>query len=103
MNDELDLVVVLNYYAPYVSGLTESARIVAEGMAARGWRVQVITSQHDATLPRRESVNGVEVIRTPVVARLGKGVVSPRSPSLPRGPRVKLASSTCIFRCSRPA
>lgn len=34
-----DLAVVLNYYAPYVSGLTEAARLLAEGFAARaaGW------------------------------------------------------------------
>ena len=28
----------LTYYVPYVSGLTETARVIAEGLAARGWR-----------------------------------------------------------------
>ncbi|MGY1735203.1 glycosyltransferase family 4 protein [Geodermatophilus sp. SYSU D00684] len=77
MSDRLDLVVALDYYAPYVSGLTNVARDVAEGLAARGHRVRVLTSRHDRSLPEREVLRGVEVERAPVVARLGKGVVSP--------------------------
>jgi glycosyltransferase involved in cell wall biosynthesis len=72
-----DLLVVLNYYAPYVSGLTNAAKDVAEGLAARGARVRVITTQHEPGLPRHEVVNGVHVQREPVVASLGKGVISP--------------------------
>jgi glycosyltransferase involved in cell wall biosynthesis len=75
-----DLAVAVNYYAPYVSGLTEAARLVAEGLAADGWRVTVVTSQHDPALPRREVVNGVDVIRCPVVAKVSKGTVSPTFP-----------------------
>jgi glycosyltransferase involved in cell wall biosynthesis len=74
---EDDLLVVLNYYAPYVSGLTNAARDVAEGLAARGLRVRVVTTQHRKDLPREEVVNGVRVQREPVVATLGKGVISP--------------------------
>jgi glycosyltransferase involved in cell wall biosynthesis len=73
----LDVVLGLDYYHPYVSGLTNVARDVAEGLAARGHRVRVITSRHDAALPEHEVVNGVTVERTPVVARLGKAVLSP--------------------------
>ena len=74
---DYDVVMALSYYAPYVSGLTEAARVVAEGLAERGRRVLVVATRHDASLPRREFVNGVEVRRTSVVARLGKGVISP--------------------------
>lgn len=74
---EDDLLVVLNYYAPYVSGLTNAARDVAEGLAARGLRVRVITTQHRKDLPPDEVVNGVRVQREPVLASLGKGVISP--------------------------
>jgi glycosyltransferase involved in cell wall biosynthesis len=77
---QYDLLVSLNYYAPYVSGLTETAKVVAEGLAARGWRVCVVTAQHDKALPRREVLAGVDVVRTPVVARIGKGTVSPSLP-----------------------
>lgn len=72
-----DVVIALNYYRPYVSGLTNVARDVAEGLAARGWRVTVVTSQHAPELPLEEVLNGVRVVRTPVALRLGKGVVSP--------------------------
>lgn len=72
-----DVVVALNYYAPYVSGVTEAARATAEGLAERGWRVLVICGRHDPMTPRRERIAGVDVLRTRVVARIGKGIVSP--------------------------
>lgn len=72
-----DLVVALNYYSPYVSGVTEAARVVAEGAAARGDRVLVIAGRHRSDLPAREIINGVQVRRTRVVARIGKGIISP--------------------------
>lgn len=37
-----DVTIVLTYYLPYTSGLTEVARTVAEGLAARGRRVAVV-------------------------------------------------------------
>lgn len=72
-----DVVVALNYYAPYVSGVTEAARVAAEQLAARGARVLVVAGRHDPTSPVRERIGGVDVVRTPVVARIGKGIVSP--------------------------
>jgi len=69
--------VALNYYAPYVSGLTNVARDVAEGLAARGHDVTVVTTQHRSDLPREETRNGVRVLRCPVALRIGKGVISP--------------------------
>ena len=75
-----DVVMALTYYAPYVSGLTEAARVVAEGLAAEGRRVLVVTTRHDPSLAAEEVINGVQVRRTPVVAKLGKGVISPTFP-----------------------
>lgn len=72
-----ELLVVLDYYAPYVSGLTNVARDVAVGLAARGHPVRVVTTRHDPELPPTEVLDGVVVERAPVLARLGKGVVSP--------------------------
>lgn len=74
----------LTYYSPYVSGLTDAARLVAQELAARGHRVVVATTQHDPHLPPREEVAGVAVCRAPVVARIGKGVVAPGLPGLVR-------------------
>ena len=72
-----DVVVALNYYTPYVSGVTEAARVVAEGLAAQGWRILVVAGRHDPSVPARETIAGVDVVRTPVVARIGKGIISP--------------------------
>lgn len=71
------IVFVLYYYEPYTSGLTAYTRLLAEDLARRGAHVQVVTSQHEAELPLRETINDVEVRRHPVKARFGKGVVAP--------------------------
>ncbi|WP_454132472.1 glycosyltransferase family 4 protein [Microbacterium lacticum] len=71
------VVIAVNYYTPYVSGLTNVARDVAEGFADRGHDVTVVASQHDASLPLEEVRNGVRIVRCPVRVRLGKGVISP--------------------------
>lgn len=82
VDERYDVTVVLDYYAPYVSGLTEAARVVAEGLATRGWRVAVVCSRHERHLPRYEELNGVHVHRAPIMARVRKGIVSPALPWL---------------------
>lgn len=77
MTNRFDVTFVLNYYAPYVSGLTETARIVAEGLAKRGKRVAVVTTQHERDLSREDMMNGVHVFRAPVFFKIGRGPVSP--------------------------
>ncbi len=77
-----DVVMALTYYVPYVSGLTNAARDVAVGLAARGARVTVVTTAHEEGLPAEEVVDGVRVVRAPVVARVGKGTISPALPLL---------------------
>jgi glycosyltransferase involved in cell wall biosynthesis len=72
-----DVLIALDYYTPYVSGLTNVARDVAQGLTARGHRVQVVACRHDPQLPPEEVLDGVHVVRAPVVGRLGKAVVSP--------------------------
>ena len=79
-----DLVIALTYYHPYVSGLTNMARDLAEGMAARGRRVTVVTNRFEPSLPLREEINGVRVLRAPVIARVGRGVISPQFVRLAR-------------------
>ncbi|MFJ8080808.1 glycosyltransferase [Streptomyces sp. NPDC096205] len=93
-----DVTVMLDYYAPYVSGLTEAARMTAEGLAARGWKVAVVCAQHDPALPRQEVMNGVHVYRAPVLARVSRGFVSPALPLLAR----KLAKRSDIVHMHLP-
>jgi glycosyltransferase involved in cell wall biosynthesis len=82
MGKRYDLTVALTYYAPYVSGVTHTAQRIAEGMAARGWRVAVVAAQHDRRTPRRETLSGVDVYRAPVLARINRAFVAPSYPVL---------------------
>ncbi|MCA1222589.1 glycosyltransferase family 4 protein [Streptomyces sp. 8L] len=75
-----DIAVVLNYYKPYVSGLTTTAEAIAESLAARGHRVAVVAARHERSLPAFERRNGVDVLRAPVLARVSRGPVSPGFP-----------------------
>ena len=65
------------YYRPYTSGLTIYVERLAKAMARRGHGVTVLASQHDPSLPERELVDGVRVVRAPVLARVNKGVIMP--------------------------
>ena len=71
------VLIALTYYRPYTSGLTIYAERLAIGLAARGHYVTVLTSQYDSSLPTHEVLNGVNVIRIPVAARVSKGVLMP--------------------------
>jgi glycosyltransferase involved in cell wall biosynthesis len=71
------VLIVLTYYRPHVSGLTIYVERLSRGLAARGHAVTVLTSRFDPALPREETVDGVRIVRVPVVARVGKGVVMP--------------------------
>ncbi|HLF28851.1 MAG TPA: glycosyltransferase family 4 protein [Anaerolineae bacterium] len=73
----MKILVTLLYYRPYISGLTIYAERLARGLAARGHRVTVLTSQYEPTLPRRATLHGVQVVRVPVTFRLSKGVIMP--------------------------
>jgi glycosyltransferase involved in cell wall biosynthesis len=77
---DLDLLLALTYYAPYTSGLSDTAKVVAEGLAERGRRVAVVCGRHHGDLAPAEVLNGVEVHRARVLARLGKGLISPTLP-----------------------
>lgn len=70
------ILMVLNYYYPYISGVSEYARIMSEKYVQEGHDVTVLTSNH-ANLPEREMINGVKVIRTKVWFKISKGTISP--------------------------
>jgi glycosyltransferase involved in cell wall biosynthesis/SAM-dependent methyltransferase len=75
------ILVVLTYYHPHWTGLTAYAKRLAEGLAARGHTVTVLTSQHTSELPREEMIGGVRVVRLPISGRLSRGVVMPGFPA----------------------
>ncbi|MBN1888726.1 MAG: glycosyltransferase family 4 protein [Thermoflexales bacterium] len=69
--------IALTYYRPHTSGLTIYAERLARGLAARGHPVTVLTSQYEPSLPRLEKLDGVQVVRVPVLCRVSKGVIMP--------------------------
>ena len=74
----MKILVALTYYKPYISGLTIYAARVAEAWAKAGHEVTVLTSQHLPELPNDEMLNGVRVVREPVLLKISKGAVMPR-------------------------
>lgn len=71
------ILTVLTYYRPHTSGLTIYAERIAKAFVARGHQVTVLTSQYEKDLPRHETMDGVKIIRSPVLFRLNKGVIMP--------------------------
>ncbi|BCX03131.1 MAG: glycosyl transferase family 1 [Candidatus Roseilinea sp.] len=68
---------VLTYYRPHISGLTIYVERLSRGLARAGHQVTVLTSQYDRSLARSEIVDGVSIVRAPVLARISKGVIMP--------------------------
>ena len=73
----MKILTVLTYYRPHTSGLTIYAERLAHAFVKRGHQVTVMTTQYDPSLPREEVMDGVKVIRVPVLARVSKGVLAP--------------------------
>jgi glycosyltransferase involved in cell wall biosynthesis len=71
------ILIALTYYRPHVSGLTIYAERLARGLARRGHAVTVLTSRFAPKLRERETVDGVEIVRVPVLGKVSKGVIMP--------------------------
>ncbi len=67
----------LTYYRPYTSGLTIYVERLARGLVRRGHQITILTSQYDPSLPKLEWLDGVRIVRAPVLARVSKGVIMP--------------------------
>lgn len=73
----MKILIVLTYYRPHISGLTIYVERLARALAKRGHQVTVLTSHYQHDLPMREIIDGVTVIRHPVLFRLSKGSIMP--------------------------
>lgn len=71
------VLIVLTYYRPHTSGLTIYAERLARGLAQRGHAVTILTSRYQRSLPAEEQLDGVRVVRAPVLFRVSKGVIMP--------------------------
>ena len=68
---------MLTYYRPHTSGLTIYTERIAKAFAARGHEVTVLTTHFQKDTPLDEWVDGVHIIRVPVLFRISKGVIAP--------------------------
>ncbi len=73
----MKILIVLTYYRPHISGLTIYAERLAKAFVKRGHTVTVLTSRFNHTLPLDEVVEGVRIVRAPVLFRMSKGVIMP--------------------------
>ncbi len=71
------ILVGLTYYRPHTSGLTIYAERLARALVKRGHMVTVLTSHYTKDLPYKEELDGVNIIRVPVLLRISKGVIMP--------------------------
>jgi glycosyltransferase involved in cell wall biosynthesis len=70
----------LTYYWPHRTGLTLYAQRVAEALAQRGHEVTILTSRFKPGLPRKQWLNGVQVLRLRPYLSISRGVVMPGFP-----------------------
>ena len=73
----MKILIVLTYYRPHTSGLTIYAERLAKAMVKRGHQVTILTSHFDKNTAREEMLDGVRVVRAPVMLRISKGVIMP--------------------------
>ncbi len=73
----MKILTVLTYYRPHTSGLTIYAERLAKAFVEHGHEVTVMTTQFEPGLPLEEIMEGVRVIRVPVMLRVSKGVIAP--------------------------
>ena len=72
----MKVLVVLTYYHPHWTGLTQYAVAIAEGLAQRGNDVTVVTVKHQPGLKERERINGVQVIRRLPLFKISRSLIS---------------------------
>lgn len=78
---KLKILMLLLYYYPHSTGLTNYVRMLAEALAQRGHEVTVVASQHTQALPRGETLlNGVRVVRLWSPLRISRGFIMPTYP-----------------------
>ncbi len=74
------VLLVLTYYRPFWTGLTQYAARVAEGLVERGYEMGVICGQHEKKLKRNEKIKRVEVTRIPYLIKMSRSLVLPSFP-----------------------
>lgn len=77
MDHKKNILVLLSYHLPNISGITIETQRLSEKLTQKDFSITILTSQHKKNLPRKESRNGVKIIRLPVLAKIGKQPIMP--------------------------
>jgi glycosyltransferase involved in cell wall biosynthesis len=73
----MKILIGITYYWPNVSGLSAYVKRLAEALVKKGYEVTILTSRHDKSLPKKQIINGVTIVRSHVGVTVGKGVIMP--------------------------
>jgi hypothetical protein len=69
------ILILCSYFFPYVSGVSEYARLLAETLA-KSHKVTVLTAQHKKHLPSEETIDGYRICRAKPLMFIDKGYIS---------------------------
>lgn len=74
----MNILIISNYYYPYISGITVTTKQIAEKLAGNPKnKVTVLCSNHDAkNIVKEEVINNIKIIRAPIIMKISKGTVS---------------------------
>ena len=73
----MKILIISNYYYPYISGITVTTKKTAEALAKNNEVIVLCSNHNQKELPSEEVINNVKVIRTKVIMKISKGTVSP--------------------------
>lgn len=73
----MKILTIVSYYYPHWTGLTAYATNLAEGLAARGHDMTVLTTQHQPALALEDRVRGVRVVRLRPMLYISRGAIAP--------------------------
>ncbi len=73
----MKILFLVTYYRPHWTGLTQYAVRLAEGLADKKNKTEVLCVQHNKSLPRKEIINNVTVYREPYLFRFSRSIVAP--------------------------
>ena len=73
---KMNILFVLTYYHPYISGLSVHVKRLGEEFVKKGYKVTVLCMKHDKNLPGIEMQNGIKIIRARSIAKINKALMS---------------------------
>jgi len=71
------ILISTTYYLPNISGITIYINKLAEQLVKRGHEVTILTSWHDLTTKKEETIKGVKIKRLKIAFKIGKGAICP--------------------------